>query len=101
MTTDTPHTELDEILFKFASSEMDEMGVQMGAISENKQSFTLDEAKAAITAYISREIAEVIGEDELYAEIRDGIRIVGQSERPRNELRAKQRQQAKAKGYKI
>ena len=33
----------------------------------------------------------VVGEDERYARVKDGIRIVGQSEKPRNELRAEQR----------
>lgn len=52
MTYQTSNEEIDNILLKFASSEMDEMGIQQGAISENMQLFTLDEAHQAIATLL-------------------------------------------------
>ena len=55
----------------------------------------IDEAIDLIRTEKLKLLAEVkervVGEDERYARVKDGIRIVGQSEKPRNELRAEQR----------
>ena len=66
---------------------------------ENQRELMTFELARYINALIRTEklklLAEVrervVGEDERYARVKDGIRIVGQSEKPRNELRAEQR----------
>lgn len=56
--------ELEQILLRFASSEMDEIGVQQGAISKNTQLFTLDQTISAIQAHINKTLSEIADELE-------------------------------------
>jgi hypothetical protein len=61
---------LDDLLLRFASSEMNEMGVQQGAISENKYLFTLDQTKQAI---LTHEIEMLTARDNQHQEIYDWL----------------------------
>ena len=55
-------SEIEVLLLKFSSSEVDEMGVQQGAISVNTQKFTLEEATQAIETYTQQKVLAELGE---------------------------------------
>lgn len=71
------NSKLRGILLRFATSELNEMGVQEGAISENKQLFTLEQAEKAIRQAVGEEmlvlkpgvaLAEPLASDKEWAE---------------------------------
>lgn len=102
MTTNSqePVNELDKILFNLARAGFSS-GFPLDPSTDDdwysSDEEDVDEAKAAIQAYITKELREVIGEDE--------TKYIGTSLENetfgRNDLRAEQRQRAKAKGYDV
>lgn len=88
--------ELDEILMYLHNAWFEE--------DYDPKEINVLEAKAAIQALITKELREVIGEDENDNKFEPGSQyyeIRAFYEVNRNNLRAEQRQRAKAKGYDV
>ena len=105
----TPHTELDEILYQ--NLQFTELGNFPEAVPTGKNwvsvmgkvyAFDFTEAKAALTAYISREIAEVIEAGVEYIDHRKDVtdRLKGWNDGISCSVR-EQKATAKAKGYDV
>jgi hypothetical protein len=80
MSDNTPDAEIERILLKFSSSEVDEMGIQQGAISVNTQLFTLEEATQAILQLLKDEKQKAA----LEGRVADIERILTASDKPKN-----------------
>lgn len=77
-------TTIDDLLLKFVSSELNEFGVQQGAISENKQLFTLEQTKSALYELM----LSVIGDDDKLTHNVDTVEWI---KTERNQLRQEMR----------